>query len=60
MVSWGFGTFVACYEGKVRNTKKLRRWLMHIILGIEIIEPKHLRDEFKEIIKASTAWAHNK
>jgi hypothetical protein len=33
---------------------------MHIILGIEIIEPKHLRDEFKEIIKANTAWAHNK
>ncbi len=60
MVSFGFNTFSSCYEGKVRNTKKLRRWLMSIILGIEIIEPKHLKDEFSKILRDSTIWAHNK
>lgn len=60
IVTFGFGTFSACYEGKVRNTKKLRRWLMSIILGIEIIEPKHLKDEFSKILRDHTSWAYEK
>ncbi len=38
-------------EARLPNTSQLRWWLLGFGSGVEVIEPKNLRNEFKEIIK---------
>jgi len=45
-----------CVEGKVKITKEFKRWLMSLFLGIEIIEPSELRDEFKDYIETASKF----
>tara|TARA_A100001388_G_scaffold276249_1_gene263474 strand:+ start:2135 stop:3145 length:1011 start_codon:yes stop_codon:yes gene_type:complete len=38
-------------KARLPNTSQLRWWLLGFGSGVEVIEPKNLRNEFKEIIK---------